>query len=106
MKNNKIGNIVLMLSLAFFLMASVAAFVPDVVLESENVDIKSVELNITMSSCDTCDFGSGGPSGTCQPANFCGMRNCTDGSPCNMSGGVCGPDCENGGCQGTELCEN
>jgi hypothetical protein len=29
MKNNKIGNIVLMLSLAFFLMASVAAFVPE-----------------------------------------------------------------------------
>jgi hypothetical protein len=106
MKNNKIGNIVLMLSLAFFLMASVAAFVPELGTHLPDAEATNIETVMGACSCCTCTTGPGGPYTQCASASYCGMNFCQDGSPCNMGNGVCGPDCENGGCQGTELCEN
>ena len=85
----KIDNWILVASFFFFI-ASTFISLDTIKLDSKSKLIDQTE-NIVPCNCCTCDFGSSGPSGSCKEAIFCGTDGiCSDGSPCNMSGGLCG----------------
>jgi len=101
MKNHIISTITLGLSVLFFLVASALTVAPltsspetssDIEFY-ESIEIPDIELEShnCQSGCCTCT------STECEDATFCGTKGpCTDASPiCEMTGGLCGPDCGN-----------
>lgn len=55
-------------------------------LTPENFDI----LDSTSFSCECCTCT---PEGNCREASFCGMTNCPNPMSCDLSGVLCGPEC-------------
>jgi len=101
MKNHIISTITLGLSVLFFLVASALTVAPLTNAPETSSDIEfyesieiiddAIEISTCTSGCCTCD-------GTeCKNATFCGTDGrCETGTEiCQMSGGLCGPDCGN-----------
>ena len=99
MNNHIISTITLGLSVLFFLVAGALTVAPltnasetsSDIKFSESIEIIDAEMEISSctTGCCTCDDID------CTDASFCGMDGrCESGSEiCQMSGGLCGPDC-------------